>query len=732
MTFPDPIRLQPRPGREADARLAVDPFTRLSSDAHPLRAYLGRLDLVGRTVVPHLTVLVEPNEYPRPRSGSARPPVGQGQLARIWEQGLRHHRALRSDAVVAIEERALPGTPDVPRHPPLFYCLRTGAYGTPRCPSCLGELHTCRDEALLRRCGLPSHEASLDRFLHCAACGEKSRGEKVFYTFSLDRLDGVAADVTVRRRSELYRDLGARITGTEEAIADHPCATCEHRPTCYPAGRHVDDRLPAEDLLFPLAYYDFHWLPLEPLPLDFRETVALLGGARPADVDTLAADLDQPTPLRQEVLRDLDRAGRQFFFAGDAAGLFHLEALYLKLIAMAGLVGGALDHLVATGHAHLALTPDRIRGQLVPGAASMPDRWGLVLKIGDLLTAAPPLELDAGRVADEPTVVNVPYPCPEAFLPDAARQPQIETLWMRLALEDLQIDTAGARPRATMRARLTAPDLYRADAHGGHDLVRVELAGGPAGDQRLVFAGTRQEAIPGGFTFAGATAPLDEQDLALARTADQLAAANVEVTIAHVFAAPADVLSLGLLLLRMVLSNDAQSVDHVDARQAQAMAEAAAGGARAGDQERRQTLAAALASGGLDADPASVLHRQDDRQAVAAAIPADLWDDVLDLALRMASSIEGYSICARQDHYDGDDPAAPLRRVLQALTDLAARARGSLVGSAGRNTAVQVVCSDFLADLKQAREPAPEAGGADFADQTYVSPSPPPPAKPSP
>ncbi len=100
------------------------------------------------------------------------------------------------------------------------------------------------------------------------------------------------------------------------------------------------------------------------------------------------------------------------------------------------------------------------------------------------------------------------------------------------------------------------------------------------------------------------------------------------------------------------------------------------GYARSDSLNETETLAAALASGGVDADPASVLHRRDDRQAVAAAIPADLWDDVLDLALRMASNVAGYSICERQDQYDGDDPAAPLRRPKVGLVLGGAGVRG--------------------------------------------------------
>jgi hypothetical protein len=90
---------------------------------------------------------------------------------------------------------------------------------------------------------------------------------------------------------------------------------------------------------------------------------------------------------------------------------------------------------------------------------------------------------------------------------------------------------------------------------------------------------------------------------------------------------------------------------------------------------------------------------------------------------RQVSNLPGWSVCAGQDDYDLEDPARPLRQVGDGLEDLMERARGSLIGSAGRNASVQEVCDDFLADLGEAaRSGSPRAAGG-AVDQTIVSPA---------
>lgn len=724
MTFPSPIRLLPRPdGGSGGGDEAGDPFVRLSSDAHPFRAYLASLEDNGRVLVPHLTILMEPNEYPGSRTSGARSPVGNLQLERIWRAALQRHLDLDRGAIANLDLRALSagdGEVELPHHPPLAWCRKTGAYAPALCPACLSIMETCRDQSLLRKSGLPSFESSLIRFLHCPRCVTETSRPPVFYTYSLRKIDGLAGGVSLRRRSELYRDMAPRFASSAAAGADagrHPCFNCPHRADCYPAGRHVNDRIPAEDQLFPLAYYDFNWLPLEPLPLGFHETAALLGGAVPSDVASgAAAEID----LRRRIISDLNRPGGQFFFEGDISGLFALEVLYLKLSALCDLARSLRDLLANSGFAHLALSPDRLSGALLSGPSTLPTRWGLTIKIGDLLTTAPLVELEADQVPGEPEIGSLPHPCPETFLPEAMGRPQIENLWMRMAVDEWKTDSSGNQTKANLSARLTAEDVYQGVDHGVHDLVRIVLPLDSAGTTPVVFSGCKTGSVAGGFEFTGVSGPLSDSQAVSFSGAAVSASKNVEVTIAHKFAAPADVVSLGLLALRLLLANDGQDVTNLDARLAGAIAGRVARERQTAGYGDFDFLHEAFSKENISSRPVEVLYRKIDRENVAAAVPPGLWEDVLLLALRLASNISGFSICANQDDYPAGDPKQPLSRVVDDLEELRERTRGSLIGSGGRNASIQEVCDDFLADVKEAETAGSSPAPGQSIEETMI------------
>jgi hypothetical protein len=175
----------------------------------------------------------------------------------------------------------------------------------------------------------------------------------------------------------------------------------------------------------------------------------------------------------------------------------------------------------------------------------------------------------------------------------------------------------------------------------------------------------------------------------------------VEATIVHTFSAPADVMSLGVLLLRLLLVNDRQEGSNLICETAERLAAAAAAAAGNGSGPG-QHFPEIFSRESLKADPAEVLFRETDRTSGTPAIPPALWHDSLEVALRMASNIPGWSVCASQDDYEADRPGEPFERILADLEMLVERARGGLIGSSGRNGLVLEVCDDFLADYREA------------------------------
>jgi hypothetical protein len=87
----------------------------------------------------------------------------------------------------------------------------------------------------------------------------------------------------------------------------------------------------------------------------------------------------------------------------------------------------------------------------------------------------------------------------------------------------------------------------------------------------------------------------------------------------------------------------------------------------------------------------------------------------------MASNVPGFSICEAIDDYPAEDPALPVRRVVEEVELLVERVRGELIGSSGRNAAVMEVCADFLDDVKAAaRGPAEEPASESEIERTMI------------
>jgi len=714
-----------------DARAAAqrpagdDPFVMLARPGSSIRLYSASVLYGGTVIVPWFALALEPAEYSAAPGVALPPGAAFAQIDRVWREAAATLAAAPDgvhDGIAAIETRALPAGSEpgeAPRFGPVAYCKKVGVVFEPLCPSCLGPLDVCDDEKILRASGLPSYATTLARFLHCVACTAAADRPRVFYTDSHREWDNAAEGTRVRRRSELYRDLAPRISAGvsgEAPAGAHPCFACEHRTACYPAGRDVADALPAEALIFPLAYFGSRYLPLEIMPFGFDEVCALLGGAAADSLprERPAASAEPAARLFAQLDRALAAPAPQFYFEGDPTGLFALESFLLRIGAFAGLARGVL-RLHERGRPHFALTPDRVRGAFAASTPLVPARWGPALRVADVVTSAPLEERDGaealgGSIDRGSALWSHPHPLPEAFLPEAMSKTPVDQLWMRLVPRDLRVETRGSAAFAHLEAEMTSENYVKSE-HGRHDRVRVSLQTSAGAAERVVFTGALTAEHPGGFLFAGIAGPLSAESAKAIEASRGAASITAEVTIHHAFHAPADLWSLGLLLLRLLLTNDRQEGARIHRDAVARVVRAATGGLAPGRGRRTSsrdsassavlTLPGCFSREGISAEPSTLVYRESDRAAHPAAISRALWEDALRLGLRMASNVPGFSICASLDDYDAADPAAPMRRCLEEVDLLIDRARGELIGSSGRNAAVISVCSDFLADVRK-------------------------------
>jgi hypothetical protein len=241
-------------------------------------------------------------------------------------------------------------------------------------------------------------------------------------------------------------------------------------------------------------------------------------------------------------------------------------------------------------------------------------------------------------------------------------------------------------------------DDFTVPTLGRHDVLQLELpvqgsapilAVGSAvgGDERLIrFEGH----VPG--VDPATVARLEREGIPPGRTG---------VTVTRVLHAPVDVYALGIIFVRLLFATDADAagVTGPDAIEeaARAIADAASGAAQAPD------VAMLCRQAGVPSSPVDVLYRAADRDAAQNAVPRDLWSDVLLLAVRMASNVEGFSVCESIDDYPRDNPAEPLGEVARELDGLVRRTRVALFGTGGRNDIVLRALDDYLDDYQEAR-----------------------------
>ena len=372
-----------------------DPFVSLGDGGRFSRVLLARVAL-GPATLRLLALKVQRDTPPEGVTNPEAEAAGTRELAAL--------RAVDAPEVVRLLD---PGA-EFDLNRPVTLCKTTRRTFHPICPNCLGPLKDCRDDALLRECGLKPYAESGVRYLHCPACAAKRDGGPA--TFYTETPEGAGSDgkASVRPRHELYRD-GAAILRTSVSAetrtrleAEFPCYTCEHREECYSEGSEPGRPIQAESRLVPVAFHEFHAIPMEVLPLRFDEAADLVGGAEWGAVRRRA--LESGGAGRGAAFAAIDgllASPFQWFHRGDRTGKFPLEVLRLKLGLFSQAVRGLSALHAATGRPHGELGPASVLVDLPAAGPDLPARWGFRAKLVDV-GGAHPAPADSGVAADLP------------------------------------------------------------------------------------------------------------------------------------------------------------------------------------------------------------------------------------------------------------------------------------------------------------------------------------------
>ncbi|HEX7900600.1 MAG TPA: hypothetical protein VF950_22740 [Planctomycetota bacterium] len=648
---------------------AIDPFLPLEDSGRLARLLLGRFSTAEGASVRALAVKIQKASAAAGTPGPGQDPVTNAQIDELWRRERENLRALQNEAG--------PGLVDVGdaafRNLPLVFCRKTSLTFHPPCPTCLGPLGDCRDDALLREAGLPEYSTSASRYLHCAACGAK-----VFYSGAATADERPRADVTVRRRGELYRDLGRAARAGKGDAEAFPCLACPHRDECYPAAAAADSPIPAETRLAPVSFHDFHMLLLEPMELGFDEACDLAGGAPWAEVRARAA---RGGAGRDRLFAALDArldSPFQWLYRGDTLGRFALEVLLLKLSLFLQAAGELRAFHRSCRQPHLDLSPKSVGVSVAAAGTALPARWGFRAR---LAVASGPRRLFPAASAPE-AARELWAPSPDAdkshlspFVREAAPG-QVESL--RVALLD------GTRG-------LILPDRARLDLWRARDVVRIVPSAGAGPLEGATLWATLEARSDKGFPFV-AELPADVKP------------SEFQAAVAHYprFQSPCDLYGLGLLLLRALAANDendAFAVEDATQRILKKFAVALEGKGATSARRAAVELGMLLDEERAVFGPAAPLRRREDRARKGNALPSRLWGDVLLLAFKLVTRVPGFSFAVDHADVPPDRPEAPLEAVVAEAEALRARVSVELFGREQRDGEIHDACAELLGKL---------------------------------
>jgi hypothetical protein len=556
-------------------------------------------------------------------------PVSNGELEAEW--AAVHADLLRLVGTAdGLPELVLPPAgPDgrPPLLPPLFFCPGTGRLFPIPCPRCGGALATCRDDARLTAAGLPPYTTTSARFLACPACPEHQDNREEgdgprFWTGTPEEARGLPATGSLDDLRRALKDARKRPEG------------CPDTPA---AGWTV------------FNLHDEPYLITRLAPVPFDDFVARLGGA--------GADGEETN----------EQAGAGTLFAAEGSGVDAVEILTLKLAAFLQTVQAVRQHWLLLGRPHLDLQPEHLAVEPGPRGGFLPDLWSFRVK---LLGPSP------GRVARLAPGIEVPLPPPAPRTPYAARTVRDARLAGpssgELLIERLVAEKEEGRWR--IEGTLLDPHGFYPPP-GPRDHVQIAWPRDPFGAIRTSTALVDPRVAPQSVEMAVITEPL-ELDPALAKRLGRTGGfrvPGVRYRIYPLLGVPEELWSLGVLLLRLVLVNDGQALSALEP-----LLEALPQGPTPDLKGPRRSVEKVLA-GALEAAPQrlakeNLFHRAIDRTPGRPnALPDDLWNRVLHLALRLAARGPHFGLTQEPGGtvaWNEANPSAHLDEVLAEGEDL--------------------------------------------------------------
>ncbi len=524
-------------------------------------------------------------------------------------------------------ELVLPGaTPEggtQPLLPPLLYCPTASRLFPIPCPACLAPLHTCRDDQVLARAGLPLFSSTTTRLLTCRACREAGRTEQFLVTYPEGA--GELAELAVKDMAALKRELGAELerrrgAGEPVPVEGLPCPGCPEVGACL-GFKEVDKgagagkkkpRVATGNLGFAVFNsHDCPYLITRHVAASLTEFADRLGGKR----STAGAS---------------ESAQGELLFSDEGSGVDAVEVLALKLTLFLQVLQAVREYYRRLKLPHLDLHPGQVAVELSEPGPYLPRLWSFRVRLLGGSSARLFRLGETVEVVLPPRELRAPFcaPAVREFAQAASRRAELTIDRVvpepsdatRVRLEGRLGDSSGILPRPGTRDFIVVVVPEDVEGLGGRSfLTQVDPRG------------TRG----GGMAVTSEPVALDAVLVKRIERAGGMRVGTVRYKVYPQLGVEEDCFSLGVLLLRIVLVNDRQDLaavtEIVDAVLRQQAAGSGAGSVRAED-----ALAAALASHGGALAKANLFFAEADRVASRVnAVPDECWRDVLGLAFAL-------------------------------------------------------------------------------------------------
>ena len=447
--------------------------------------------------------------------------------------------------------------------------------------------------------------------------------------------------------------------------------------------------------------------------LQWDEFCDLLGGAAWTDACGQWS-FEDLTPERRQLLpvlasRFADQ--RQFLFSDTKGSVFPLEAFWLKWRLFAGLCSQVLALHRDRRRPHLGLHPSQIQ-ITIPEVADplLPARWNFAVKLLNSEGAMPfvheqmpPAFMD--RLFQPPHSVENPYQATELRDWPLGKSEPV-TILVR-SMERVRLpEVEGDEIRGMVQLHILT-DSIPASAFSEKDVFHVHLNLSHGGASTVRVWGSKVESAERGLVISGVTEPMRPALWDHLEQNQKQVFSQSKAVFYRAFQVPCDLYSLGVILLRTLVGQRAESTSRLELALPQILVnleKIVTSGGSHDPAQLSQRIQGLLNEEGALFSQRSLLFPTTISPTGATTIPDELWYDGVQLAFRFMGRIPGFGFSANSGDYDVGNPGQLMEHALKEVMRIGEWIYVELFGSRQRNRDILTACQILREELVQKRQ----------------------------